>query len=101
MDKNYDEVPKYRKKKQSGKSKSSEKSNHSHEYIDCLFVCDKEYRGSYCKICGKIREIDLFETKRIGGLYKSLTKSELISSHKGLPKIKITSIWQKYVEETS
>lgn len=52
MDNN--EIPKYRKQKPS-KSKSTSKSDHKHQYEDCLLVNDENHphKAEYCTICGK------------------------------------------------
>lgn len=60
--KTIDEVGKYRKKKYGSKSKASKRSNHKHEYKECIIKYKNSYLGggesyhlsSYCKTCGKI-----------------------------------------------
>lgn len=57
------EVPKYRKQKESNISKAKAKSKHKHHYEECLIQYDIDFLkekcihtalGSYCTICGKI-----------------------------------------------
>ena len=57
------EIPKYRKQKESSTSKSQAKSRHKHEYKDCLIQYSFSFMGkdaihthlgSYCTVCGKI-----------------------------------------------
>lgn len=58
----FNEVPKYRKKKDH-RSKSSKRSDHKHEYEPCLiirkysFAPDKEFHSiaECCKICERIQ----------------------------------------------
>ena len=54
------EIAKHRKKKNNS-SKSDKKSDHKHEYQDCLLMCkynwsDEYYvhKDQYCIVCGKI-----------------------------------------------
>lgn len=93
------EVPKHRKKKKSSVSKSGTKSNHKHEYRECLLIHDTHpHRAAYCKICGKIGDIHFFECeKREDGLYRQLDYDEVFEKYKDLEKIYIDDIWQKYV----
>lgn len=98
------DIPKYVKKKKSNVSKSNSKSKHKHEYTECLFV-DHNYtpafprRGFYCKICGKINDVKLFETIKSerGNYYVQLSSDEVYEKYKNLEKVHISSIWQKYV----
>ena len=56
------EIPKYLKQKESNVSKAKKKSNHKHQYEECLIQCNSSIRKgriitslhSYCTICGKI-----------------------------------------------
>ena len=94
------EVPKYIKKKESSVSKSKEKSKHKHEYADCLLITGNNYphKAKYCKICGKIGYINFFETDRTGdGYLRLLDHDEIFEKYKGLKKIYVDDILQKYV----
>lgn len=93
------EIPKHRKKKQSSTSKSSTKSKHKHEYKEVLLIHnDRPHRATVCKICGKISDLHFFEAeKREDGLYRQLDYDEVFEKYKGLEKIIIDDIWQKYV----
>ena len=97
MDNN--EIPKYRKKK-SSKSKSASKSDHKHQYDDCLLVDDKNrpHKAEYCKICGKINNVKMFETERIdGGRFRMLTDDEIFQKYKDLEQFQVKDMWDKYV----
>ena len=93
------EIPKYIKKKESSVSKSKEMSNHKHEYVDCLFVKDDyPQKGTYCKICGKIGDINFFELEEFeSGFFRILDADEVFEKYKDLEKIYIESVFQKYV----
>lgn len=96
---NYDDIPKYRKKK-SSKSKSANKSNHKHQYEDCLLVDEENrpHKAQYCKICGKINNVKVFETEREdGGFYRMLTYDEVFHKYKSLKQFQVKDIWDKYV----
>lgn len=94
------EIPKYIKKKESSVSKSKVKSKHKHEYTYCLLVKDNDrpYKAKYCKICGKIGDINFFETERTeDGYYRVLDTDEVFEKYKDLDKIYVEDVWQKYV----
>lgn len=94
------EVPKYIKKKESSISKSKKKSKHKHEYVNCLLVKDNDrpYKATYCKICGKIGNINFFETERTeNGYFRILDTDEVFEKYKDLEKIYIDDVWQQYV----
>lgn len=96
---NYDEIPKYRKKK-SSKSKSANKSDHKHQYKDCLLVDEENHphKAQYCKICGKINNIIFFESEKIGGgFHRMLTDNEVFQKYKDLEQFQIKVKWDKYV----
>lgn len=97
MDNN--ETPKYRKKKPS-KSKSASKSDHKHQYDDCLLIDEENHphKAQYCKICGKINNVNVFETEREdGGLYRMLTFDDVFQKYKDLEQFQVKNIWDKYV----
>ena len=94
-----EEIPKYRKKKQSSVSKSERKSYHKHKYADCLLI-DNENRptkAQYCTICGKISDVQFFETVRVEQGYRMLNSDEVYQKYKDLPKFTVDSVWDKYV----
>ena len=94
------DIPKYIKKKESSVSKSKVKSKHKHEYVDCLLITgnNRPYKGTYCKICGKIGKIRFFESERNeDGYLRLLDHDEIFEKYKDLEKIYIEDIWQKYV----
>ncbi len=96
---NYDEIPKYRKKK-SSKSKSANKSDHKHQYKDCLLVDEENrpHKAQYCKICGKINNIIFFETERVDERFRRmLTDNEVLQKYKDLEQFQVKSMWDKYV----
>lgn len=94
----FDEEPKYRKKTKSSTSKSRTKSDHKHEYVDCLLIHNEHpHVGNYCKHCGKIGDIRFFEVELVDGLYRQLDYDEVFELYKHLEQIKIDDMFQKYV----
>ena len=96
---NYNEIPKYRKKKPS-KSKSASKSDHKHQYDDCLLIDEENrpHKAEYCIICGKINNVKAFETDRLdGGRFRMLTYDEVFQKYKGLKQFQVKDMWDKYV----
>lgn len=94
-----EQIPKYRKKKQSSVSKAERKSDHKHEYADCLLI-DSENRPikvQYCTICGKIIDVQFFETVRVEQGYRTLNSEEVYQKYKDLPQFMVNSVWDKYV----
>ena len=93
------EIPKYRKKKQSSTSKSNTKSKHKHEYKEVLLIHNnRPRRATVCKICGKIGDLHFFEAERTEqGYYRSLDSNEVFEKYKDLENIFIYDIWQKFV----
>ncbi len=101
MDDYGSEIPKYRKKKPSVSS-SSKKSKHKHTYRDCLLISEnRPHKAEYCAICGKIGNIELFETEKVdtgyGKSYRMLTDTEIYDKYKNIVKFEIESVFQKYV----
>lgn len=95
------EEPKYRKKKDSSVSKSKVKSNHKHQYEQCLLVCPNHvFRASYCTLCGKVRGIKFFETESIGHrLLRMLTAEEVFERYSDLERFEISDLSAaKYVQ---
>lgn len=114
------EIPKYKKAKQSSTSKSKAKSKHKHQYEECLTQYEDDYKrytslSSYCTICGKLgykfaedKSIvkDLFRKYIINGnTYYSLMPSEELyeNYHDKLPVFFLEDTFSKYVvlEETN
>lgn len=97
------EIPKHRKKKPSSTSKSKEKSNHKHEYVECLLInkeSNKPYKAIYCKVCGKIYDVKMFETIEINecsNRCRLMNNEEIFEKYKDLEKYYVEDIWQKYV----
>lgn len=93
------EIPKHRKKKNSSTSNANEKSDHKHEYVDCLFI-EKTFphKGTYCKLCGKIGDLSFFETTKTEDGYRLVLEAEeVFEKYKDLEQIHVDSIWQKYI----
>ena len=73
---NHVEEPiRHRRKRPSDVSKSSHKSKHKHEYVDCLVVtegsfagqCSKMlFSGTYCEICGKLGDLKYLHLHKNG-----------------------------------
>ena len=93
------EIPKYKKSKNSTVSKSSAKSRHKHEYVECLFINDDTpHRGTYCKICGKVGDIQWFETEHTeNGLWRVIDYDEVYKMYNNLEKVELDDLLQKYV----
>lgn len=92
-------IPKYRKKKPS-KSKSASKSDHKHQYDDCLLIDEENcpHKAEYCVICGKINNVKAFETERIdSGRFRMLTYDDIFQKYKGLKQFQVKDMWDKYV----
>lgn len=92
------DISKYQKKKKSSTSKSKTKSKHKHGYIDCLVIEENKhellpYKGSYCKICGKIDSAKL-ETILEDECYRMLTSDEVYEKYQNLEKIYIDGIFK-------
>ena len=97
------EIPKQIKKKPSTTSKSNKKSNHKHIYNDCLFIVnDRPYKGMYCKICGKISSIKIYEfVRNTSGFLGIMNQDEVYEKYKNLEQIKIENIFQKNIVLTN
>lgn len=92
------EIPKYRKKRNSSTSASKSKSSHRHEYSPCLLMeKGRPHRAEYCGICGKINNLQFFECVPQNGLQRMLQDDEILEKYKDLPKFEVDSIWEKYV----
>lgn len=113
------EIPKYRKQKESNISKSNRKSKHKHQYEECLIQYQFDFLGenniltslrSYCTICGKLgdrfdedKSIVKDYVKRIdnsvGRGYQVMKSEELYEKyHKKLPVFFIGNIFkEKYI----
>lgn len=76
------EIPKYKKKS----NKTTKKSNHRHDYIDCLLLdkSSNHYHASqYCSICGKIGETKFLESEETPeGYHHILSDSEIVEKYK-------------------
>lgn len=68
--------------------KSRIKSNHKHQYKDCLILEKKSklyYKSTYCTICGKIGDISIVETININTrLPRVLSQEEIVGIYKDL-----------------
>lgn len=90
---------KYLKKKESSTSKSSEKSNHKHEYKQCLIVSkdyfypdyDQVTPYHYCTVCGKIKSVKGSDERAVkeGTRYRLLHTSEIIKRYKNRPCFRV------------
>lgn len=90
------EVAKYRKKKNSSKSRSNNKADHKHELTKCLFQSESRlYLGSYCKHCGKINNW-VTPTEKFGdGRYASLSTEEILNRFTELEIIEVDDLWNE------
>ena len=64
-----------------------------------LIEKDRPYRSKVCEICGKIGNVNFFETKEYE-LHSRImmTDEEIFEKYKDLKHIKIDDIWKKYVD---
>ena len=95
------ESPKYRKQKESKVSKSKKKSNHKHQYEECLVQCQFDFLGdnniftslrSYCTICGKLG--DRFDEDK--SIVKDYVKRIDTSVGRGYQVMKSEELYEKY-----
>ena len=82
-----DEIPKYKKKK----NKTVKKSNHKHEYKQCLLYVDEieDYvLADYCIHCNKV-----------GNIYVTpkMTKQEMLKEYKKLTVKRVQKLSDKYL----
>ena len=82
-----DEIPKYKKKK----NKTVKKSNHKHEYKQCLLYVDEieDYvLADYCILCNKV-----------GNIYVTpkMTKQEMLKEYKKLTVKRVQKLSDKYL----
>lgn len=81
-------IPKHRKKSK----KKSKKSDHKHLYEPCLvhwLIQDSSHimKGERCSVCGKIGDVDFFETEPVEGkprLCKLLGGKEILEKYPDL-----------------
>ena len=96
--KDYDsDIPKYKKK---SSTKHIPRSDHKHNYGDCLLVDNENrpYKAKYCIICGKIKGLEFWQTvKRDDKTYLQLDSNEVFKIFADLPTFKVVSCWDKYV----
>ncbi len=115
--KNMEDISVYKKKKASNVSKSKKKSNHKHDYKECLIEYPlKIYfninnRGEqtgicnarYCSICGKLNGSKYHDTIKEWNssfnryVCRGLTKEERKEKYKALPYFKLETPFQEYV----
>ena len=97
---NIDDAPKYMKRRASNKSDAREKSKHRHIYTDCLLVEDGHpHKATYCKLCGKIQDVKMFETKKSPESSCSVVMKddEIFDKYKELEKFQVKTIFAKYI----
>jgi len=77
-----DIVMPYKKKKQ----KHGKKSDHKHEYQDCLIKWGRSISvGKICSVCRKLVVVKFFETERNeNGYYKMLNDREVLNKYPDL-----------------
>lgn len=78
------------------------KSNHKHKYQECILVSNNNYwnRAVYCTICGKIKNVIMFETRKMeDGRYYNIEQSEVKDMYYYLPRFNVESIFQKYISK--
>lgn len=91
------EIPKYKKKK----NKMVKKSNHKHEYKQCLLYVDEidDYvLADYCISCNKVGNIYVISEKIEGSnLERGLTKKEKFKKYKNLSVKRVEKLSDKYL----
>lgn len=103
-----EEIGKYKKRTDSNVSKANRKAKHKHTNIKCLFyiksrdMVGRPYErycpASYCNICGKVKNVWFFETKKVeDGYYKSLSNKEILEKYKDLDIIEVSDLFIKYI----
>lgn len=92
-----DVIPKYKKKK----NKTVKKSNHKHEYKQCLLYVDEidDYvLADYCILCNKVGNIYVILEKIEGSnLERGLTKKEKLNKYKNLTVKRVKKLSDKYL----
>lgn len=92
-----DEISKYKKKK----NKTVKKSNHKHEYKQCLLYVDEidDYvLADYCISCNKVGNIYVISEKIKGSnLERGLTKKEKLNKYKNLTVKRVKKLSDKYL----
>lgn len=92
------EEPKYLKRK---KKSGLKRCDHKHVYKKCLLK-EKDWRcvtGLYCTVCGKTKDIKLFELEKVDGTnYSMVLSSEKVKEkYKDLEQFDVNSCMDKYV----
>ena len=92
-----DEIPKYKKKK----NKTVKKSNHKHEYKQCLLYVDEIEEwvlADYCIECKKRYNMDVISEKvEVSNFERGLTKQEKLKKYKNLTVKSVRKISDKYL----
>lgn len=97
---NENEIPKYRKKK----NKTVKKSNHKHEYKECLvYVSDINgyFLCKYCVECNKVGNITMITEKdeELDEWYlQPMSNKEILKKYKDLPMRRMKSLDSKYLD---
>lgn len=94
------EIPVYKKRKESSVSHSKNKSKHKHVYMKSLFYvkgCSFIYLGEYCSICGKIGRLELPVEKDSLGYYTMLTDAQIHEKYKTYEEFELEDFTQKYI----
>lgn len=96
------EIPKHKKRKASSVSDSRAKSKHKHQYKDCLLVYEgAPRRATYCTICGKVGNVNFFDSvKTEKGYYRMLRSDEIFRKYCKLEIKEVPDFYQKYVSIT-
>lgn len=93
--KDFEDIPKYRKKANGNISKASYKSKHKHQYKDCLLIYDgRPYKAHYCTICGRARDWDICKEKTEYG-YLHLPDELVFKRYKNLEQFEVSTLWGK------
>ena len=97
---NENEIPKYKKKK----NKTVKKSNHKHEYKECLvYVSDINgyFLCKYCVECNKVGNVTIITEKdeELGeGHLQVMPNKKILKKYKDLPMRRMKSLSSKYLD---
>ena len=103
-----EEIPKYKKKKQSSTSKSFDKSKHKHDYSkQCIAKMPPFIQGGkpiinvakYCSVCGKIGEsyVPIVEDENAMFKRRYMSNEEILATYPNLDIVELEEHFQKYI----
>lgn len=99
MNNRNDDTPKYRKKKDSSKSKIKNRANHKHDYIDAVFYTEGwiPMIGTYCKICGKVYTVKFLTGLDFSSKHREENLNNFCEKYGDLEFIELETVYPKYI----